>query len=79
MARRVPLPRLTHRQRTARWQRERRQQAIVVTVFTAVLVFVLGLAAWAASDRYYQANLTPAAEISGVQIPKREYQEQLRY
>jgi parvulin-like peptidyl-prolyl isomerase len=79
VARRVPLPRLTHRQRTARWQRERRQQAIVVTVFTAVLVFVLGLAAWAASDRYYQANLTPAAEISGVQIPKREYQEQLRY
>src|SRR6267142_767935 len=31
MARRIPLPRLTRRQRTARWQRERRQQAITVT------------------------------------------------
>ncbi|MBI2983377.1 MAG: DUF84 family protein, partial [Chloroflexi bacterium] len=79
MARRVPLPRLTYRQRTSRWQRERRQQAIVVTVFTAVLVFVLGLAAWAASDRYYQANLTPAAEVQGELIPKREYQSQLKY
>jgi parvulin-like peptidyl-prolyl isomerase len=63
----------------SRWQRERRQQAIIVTVFTAILVFVLGLAAWAASDRYYQQNLTAAAEVGGVQIPKREYQEQLRY
>lgn len=79
MARRVPLPRLTYRQRSSRWQRERRQQAIIVTVFTAILVFVLGLAAWAASDRYYQANLTPAAEVQGQLIPKREYQAQLKY
>jgi parvulin-like peptidyl-prolyl isomerase len=79
MTRRVPLPRLTHRQRMSRWQRERRQQAIVVTVFTAILVFVLGLAAWAASDRYYTANLVPAAEIDGAQVPKREYQAQLKY
>ncbi len=79
MARRVPLPRLTNRQRTSRWQRERRQQAIVVTVFTAILVLVLGLAAWAASDRYYQANLTPAAEVQGTIIPKREFQAQLKY
>jgi parvulin-like peptidyl-prolyl isomerase len=63
----------------SRWQRERRQQAIIVTVFTAILVFVLGLAAWAASDRYYQSNLVAAAEIDGTQIPKREYQAQLKY
>lgn len=79
MARRVPLPRLTHRQRMSRSQRERRQQAITVSIFTAILVFVLGLAAWAASDRYYQANLTPVAEVSGLQIPRREYQQQLSY
>lgn len=79
MARRVPLPRLTHRQRMARWQRERRQQAIIVTVFTAVLVFVLGLAAWAASDRYYQGNVAAAAKIQGIDIPKREYQQQLKF
>jgi parvulin-like peptidyl-prolyl isomerase len=79
LARRVPLPRLTRQQRVSRWQRERRQQAVVVTIFTAILVFVLGLAAWAASDRYYQANLTPVAEVSGLQIPRREYQNQLSY
>lgn len=79
MARRVPLPRLTHRQRSARWQRERRQQVIIVTIFTAILVFVLGLAAWAASDRYYSANLAPAAQIRGVDIPKRDYQKQLKF
>ena len=77
MARRVVLPRLTHRQRMARWQRERRQMAVVVTVFTAVLVFVLGIAAWAASDRYYQANLAPAATVQGVAIAKRDYNAQL--
>lgn len=63
----------------SRWQRERRQQAVIVTVFTAILVFVLGLAAWAASDRYYKENLTPVAEVSGMQIPRREYQQQLSY
>ena len=63
----------------SRWQRERRQQAIVVTAFTAILVFVLGLAAWAASDRYYQSNLVGAAEIDGTTVPKREYQAQLKY
>lgn len=79
MARRVPLPRLTNRQRTSRWQRERRQQAIVVTVFTAVLVFVLGLAAWAASERYYNANLTAAAEVEGRSIAKRDFLRQAKY
>lgn len=76
MARRVPLPRLTHRQRTARWQRERRQQAIVVTSFTAVLLFALGLVAWAASERYYEENLIPAATVQGKVIPMRDFQRQ---
>lgn len=79
MARRIPLPHLTHRQRMARWQRERRQQAIYVTVFTAVLVFVLGAAAWGASDRYYKQNLDSAAEVRGLEIPKREYRAQLAF
>lgn len=79
MARRIPLPRLTHRQRRARWQRERRQQAIVVTIFSAVLLFVLGLVAWAASERYYGENLTPAATIQGKVIPKRDFHRQLDY
>ena len=60
MARRIPLPRLTRRQRLARWQRERRQQALYVAVFSAILFFVVGLVAWAASDKYYQDNLKPA-------------------
>lgn len=76
MARRIPLPRLTHRQRRARWQRERRQQAIVVTVFTAVLLFALGLVAWAASERYYEENLAPAATVQGKVIPMRDFQRQ---
>src|SRR5205809_964151 len=54
MARRIPLPRLTQRQRTARWQRERRQQAIIVVAFSAILFFVLGLMAWGATDLYYR-------------------------
>ena len=63
MSRRIPLPRLTRRQRSARWQRERRQQAVIVTVFSAVLFFVLGLVSWAASDNYYQSNLKPAMKL----------------
>lgn len=63
----------------ARWQRERQQQAVVVTVFTAIIVFVVGLGAWAAADRYYQQNLTPAAQIQGITIAKREYQAQLGF
>jgi parvulin-like peptidyl-prolyl isomerase len=77
--RRVPLTRLTQRQRAARWQRERRQQAVVVTVFGAILFFVLGLAAWAASDRYYTQNLRPAARYAGEVVPWRDYQRELRY
>src|SRR2546428_11406352 len=56
MARRIPLPRLTRRQRSARWQRERRQQAVIVTVFSAVLFFVLGLGSWGARSQDYSDN-----------------------
>ncbi len=79
MARRIPLPRLTRRQRTSRWQRERRQQAVIVTVFSALLFFALGLVAWAASSRYYAANLVPAASVDGATLPMRDYQRELGY
>lgn len=79
MARRIPLPRLTQRQRLARWQRERRQQAIVVVVFSAILFFVLGLASWAAADRFYEANLRPAATYAGRLIPMRDYTREKSY
>ena len=72
MSRRIPLPRLTRRQRTARWQRERRQQAVIVTVFSAVLFFVLGLVSWAASNSYYQTNLKPAMTFDGKTVPMRK-------
>src|SRR4029077_16260593 len=79
MARRIPLPRLTRRQRTARWQRERRQQAVIVTVFSAVLFFVLGLVSWAASDSYYQSNLKPAMRFDGKVIPMRTWTNERAY
>ena len=63
----------------ARWQRDRRQQAVIVTVFGAVLFFVLGLVAWAATDRYYTANLKPAATVDGRVIPMRDYKRELGY
>jgi parvulin-like peptidyl-prolyl isomerase len=79
MARRIPLPRLTRRQRSARWQRERRQQAIIVTVFSAVLFFVMGLIAWGASDKYYQENLKPAMRIDGKVVALREWTAERKY
>jgi parvulin-like peptidyl-prolyl isomerase len=79
MARRIPLPRLTRRQRSARWQRERRQQAVIVTVFSAVLFFVLGLVSWAASDRYYQDNLKPAMKFDGKVVAMREWKNERKY
>src|SRR3989454_11250286 len=79
MARRIPLPRLTGRQRTARWQRERRQQAVIVTVFSAVLFFVLGLVSWAASDRYFQDNLKPAMRLDGRVIAMRDWRTERTY
>jgi parvulin-like peptidyl-prolyl isomerase len=79
VARRISLPRLTQRQRMARWQRDRRQQTVIVTVFGAVLFFVLGLVAWAATDRYYTANLKPAATYDGRVFPMRDYKRELGY
>jgi parvulin-like peptidyl-prolyl isomerase len=63
----------------ARWQRDRRQQAVIVTVFGAVLFFVLGLVAWAATDRYYTANLKPAATYDGRVFAMRDYRRELGY
>src|SRR5213593_3140409 len=79
MARRIPLPRLTRRQRSARWQRERRQQAVIVTVFSAVLFFVLGLVSWAASDTYYQTNLKPAMKFDGKVVAMRDWTNERKY
>jgi parvulin-like peptidyl-prolyl isomerase len=79
MARRIPLPRLTRRQRTARWQRERRQQAVIVVVFSAVLFFVLGLVSWATSEKYYQDNLKPAMRFDGTVIPMRDWAREKNY
>ncbi len=76
MARRIPLPRLTQRQRTARWQRERRQQTIVVVVFSAILFFVIGLVAWSSAERYYATNLKAAAIYDGREIPQRDFQRE---
>lgn len=63
----------------ARWQRERRQQAIVLTSFSAVLLFVLGLVAWGASDRYYETNLEAAAVVDGKTIPMREFRREVEF
>jgi len=79
MARRIPLPRLTRRQRRARWQRERRQQAFIVVIFSAVLFFVLGLISWAASDKFYQDNLKPAMRFEGRAVPMREWKSEVKY
>ncbi len=73
MARRIPLPRLTQRQREARWQRERRQQTIIIVVFTVLLCSAIGLMVWAGTNRYYDANLRPAALIDGHVLPYRLY------
>jgi parvulin-like peptidyl-prolyl isomerase len=63
----------------ARWQRERRQQTIIVTIFSAILFFVLGLVAWAASSRYYTDNLKPAMMFDGRAVSLREYRRELAY
>ena len=79
MARRIPLPRLTQRQREARWQRERRQQTIIIVVFTVLLCSAMGLMVWAATNRYYDANLKPAAMIDGHGLPYRLYYHERSY
>ena len=79
MARRIPLPRLTQRQRQARWQRERRQQTIIIVVFTVLLCSAIGLMVWAGTNRYYDANLKPAAMIDGHALPYRLYYHERDY
>jgi parvulin-like peptidyl-prolyl isomerase len=79
VARRIPLPRLTQRQRQARWQRERRQQTIIIVVFTVLLCSAIGLMIWAGTTRYYDANLQPAALIDGHQLPYRLYYHERDY
>lgn len=63
----------------ARWQRERRQQTIIVTIFSAILFFVLGLVAWTASSRFYNDNLKPAMMFDGRSVALREYKRELAY
>ncbi len=63
----------------ARWQRERRQQTLIVTIFSAILFFVLGLVAWAASSRYYDGNLKPAMMFDGHAVSLREYKRERAY
>jgi parvulin-like peptidyl-prolyl isomerase len=79
VARRIPLPRLTQRQREARWQRERRQQTIIIVVFTVLLCSAIGLMLWAGTNRYYDANLKPAASIDGHDLPYRLYNHERDY
>ena len=63
----------------SRWQRERRQQTIIVTIFSALLFFTIGLVVWAATDRYYTANLKPAATFDGRVYAMRDYKRELGY
>jgi len=79
VARRIPLPRLTQRQRQARWQRERRQQTIIIVVFTVLLCSAVGLMIWAGTNKYYDANLRPAALIDGHELPYRLYYHERDY
>ena len=79
MARRIPLPRLSRRQRSARWQRERRQQAIIVIAFSAVLFFVLGLVAWGASSKYYTDNLKAVLTFDGRTVATRDWSREKSY
>ena len=63
----------------ARWQRERRQQTLIVTVFSAILFFTLGLVAWAATSRYYSDNLKPSLTVDGRSFAMRDFKRELGY
>jgi hypothetical protein len=63
----------------ARWQRERRQQTIIVTIFSALLFFTIGLVAWEVTTRFYNDNLKPALSIDGRTFAMRDYQHELGY
>lgn len=79
MARRVPLPRLTRRQRLSRLQRERRQRLVYLSTFTTLLFFVFGLVGWSVADKYWTSNLRPAAKVAGVEIPMRDFNRRLTF
>ena len=79
MSRRIPLPRLTQQQRMARWQRERRQQTIILVVFTVLLCAAIGLMVWAGASRYYDVNLKTVAAIDGHNLPFRLYTRERGY
>lgn len=63
----------------ARWQRERRQQTVIVTIFSALLFFTIGLVAWEVTSRYYSDNLKPALTIDGRTFAMRDYKRELGY
>lgn len=50
-----------------------------MVVFSGVLFFVVGLLAWAASDKYYQDNLKPAMRFDGRAVAMREWRSELKY
>jgi len=63
----------------ARWQRERRQQTIIVVAFTVLLCTAVGLMVWAGANRYYDANLKAIASIDGHVLPSRVYVHERAY
>ena len=63
----------------ARWQRERRQQTVILVVFTVLLCSAVGLAVWAGASRYYEANLRTVASIDGHNVPYRLYDRERAY
>ena len=63
----------------ARWQRERRQQTIVVTIFSALLFLTIGLVAWEVTTRFYNDNLKPALTVDGRTFAMRDYKRELGY
>ena len=63
----------------ARWQRERRQQTVIVTIFSALLFFTIGLVAWEVSSRFYNDNLKPALIVDGRTFAMRDYKHEVGY
>ena len=63
----------------ARWQRERRQQTVIVVVFTVLLFSAIGLMVWAGATRYYDGNLKAIVSIDGHDLPSRLYNHERGY
>jgi len=79
MARRIPLPRLTQSQRSARWQREKRQRQVLLVLFSSVLMAAVALVVWNLANRFYDTNLKPAAFVGDVAVPYREYNREVAF